>query len=551
MYSKYLKNQPKSHANEELEEKSFDVLQTTLPKNKFKFRDERAKDNGVDGSLEVKLNGRIVNFRAQFQLKAKSSRKIYEDGSASCPVEASNLNHLLNNPVSLYFLYIEAKNEIRFVWAKEEQKRLNETNPTWQSQGKVTLKFFKILNDETINEIHALIVKEGSFHRKINEVHSENKNKNIKVEFDSLTLEVIDGTQARKLLKSYGIELINSNNESFISEKFNLLSEEDKQDTDLLLLKSMAENNLGKYRTALDTLGTILLSERKLTEKQEFLFSFLENNCNWHLGKVVFEEFLNNSRSLARSKFVSEWNVTKFYLQRTDLTGGKDLDIRKEKLKTLQNLVKEIIADNSLSEETKIGVEILLLEAESSQLKLDVVTLLSGIPIFLQTGVALTDGAFSAKDFQERNNEWYKKANQLLQRTKNPIKQSEIIEESISLLLNIRNTEKYWMSSVGIPIQESNEFDSRIEQLKVVIEIYSKYKQTYLASKAKILLADIYYFLERFDESEQLRTQTNELSKKMAHSNLVWTSENLIRKDCRSYQRKRKTTKLKRDIIGA
>lgn len=528
MISEYLKNQPESHANEELEEKSFDALKTTLPIKKFKFRDERAKDNGVDGSLEVKLNGKIVNFRAQFQLKAKSSRKILKDSSVSCPVETSNLNHLLNNPVSLYFLYIEAKNEIRFIWAKDEQKRLCEINQNWQSQGKVTLKFFKILNVETINEIHGRIVNECSFHRRINEIHSENKNKNIKIEFDSSTLEVIDATQAKKILKFYGIELINSNNEIFILEKFNLLSEEDKQDTDLLLLKSMAESNLGKYRTALDTIGTILLSERKLTDKQDFLFSYLETICNWQLGKIDQEKFLYNSRILAKNKFVDEWNVTKFNLQRTDWAHEKDSNIRKEKLKTLQSLAKEITTDNSLSEEAKLGIKILLLDCEASQIKLDLAISLASIPLFLQTGTIINDLISLATDSYVDFIEWYARANSLLEKTKNIIKQAEITEQSISLLLNVRNTEKYWMNYIGIPIQESKEFDFQIEKLNKVIEIYSSNKQTYLVSKAKILLADIYYFLGRFDESEQLKSQINQLSKKMDHSNLVWTSENLI-----------------------
>ncbi len=112
-------------------------------------------------------------------------------------METSNLNHLLNNPVSLYFLYIEAKNEIRFVWAKEEQKRLNETNPIWQSQGEVTLKFFKVLNDETISEIHERIVEKGSFHRKINEVFNSNSDSNFKIELNPSSLEITDPQQAR------------------------------------------------------------------------------------------------------------------------------------------------------------------------------------------------------------------------------------------------------------------------------------------------------------------------------------------------------------------
>ena len=44
---------PKADRNAELQRRSIAVFQVSLPPDKFLFRDERADDAGVDGSLEA------------------------------------------------------------------------------------------------------------------------------------------------------------------------------------------------------------------------------------------------------------------------------------------------------------------------------------------------------------------------------------------------------------------------------------------------------------------------------------------------------------------
>ena len=137
----YLKNLPKSDDNEELQQLSLKALKSILPTNKFLLRDERVDDKGVDASLEVKHEQSFTNFRSQIQLKGTSSDKQNKDGSVSHSVSTSNLNYLLNNPISLYIVYIAPRNEFRFVWAKDELRRLGEVTPQWSEQGSITLRF--------------------------------------------------------------------------------------------------------------------------------------------------------------------------------------------------------------------------------------------------------------------------------------------------------------------------------------------------------------------------------------------------------------------------
>jgi hypothetical protein len=91
----------------------------------------------------------FTNFRAQIQLKGTYEQEVNKDGSVSFSIETSNIRYLWNNLTSIYVLYIEPRKELRFVWLKDEIKRLNEENPDWQNQGEVTLRFIRVLNAET------------------------------------------------------------------------------------------------------------------------------------------------------------------------------------------------------------------------------------------------------------------------------------------------------------------------------------------------------------------------------------------------------------------
>ena len=128
---------------------------------KFIFRDERINDTGVDGSVELKINSRSTNLRAQVQLKSTESNDRNKDDSISIPVTVANLNYLLNGPSPLYVLLIAQNGELRFVWARDERKRLEGTNPDWLEQDYVTLRFQSLLHAGSIDQIHERIQKEG------------------------------------------------------------------------------------------------------------------------------------------------------------------------------------------------------------------------------------------------------------------------------------------------------------------------------------------------------------------------------------------------------
>jgi hypothetical protein len=93
---------PISDENAALQRESVKALNALLlGQDDVVFRDERIEDYGVDGSFELKLNGRMTNFRGQVQLKASAHAIPNADGTISLSVNTANLNYLLNGTAPL------------------------------------------------------------------------------------------------------------------------------------------------------------------------------------------------------------------------------------------------------------------------------------------------------------------------------------------------------------------------------------------------------------------------------------------------------------------
>src|ERR1700704_2357093 len=103
---------PIADNNAELQRRSFDAFRAALPTARFLFRDERTDDAGVDASIELLIDSRYTNLRAQVQLKGTASEENNEDGTISLAVRTATLNYLLNGPSPIFILYIAPRNEL-------------------------------------------------------------------------------------------------------------------------------------------------------------------------------------------------------------------------------------------------------------------------------------------------------------------------------------------------------------------------------------------------------------------------------------------------------
>jgi hypothetical protein len=126
---------PHSDRNAELQEHSFRAIMNALPPERFVFRKEHGIDAGVDGTIEIKIQGDYTGMRSYVQVKScEHPLRPKKDGSIAFSIETSNFRYLLNHPCPLYVLYILRKKELRYVWAWEEVNRIEKTNPRWEQQ---------------------------------------------------------------------------------------------------------------------------------------------------------------------------------------------------------------------------------------------------------------------------------------------------------------------------------------------------------------------------------------------------------------------------------
>jgi len=151
---------PQSDDNDELQQQSLTKFASAVPAHLFMFHSEPV-DKGVDKWIAAKCGRDITNYRACVQVKSTDDAKLNVDGSASYPVELSNLNYLCQSPSAVYVLWIRPRDELRFCWARDERDRIANSKAKWQGQKTVTLHFIDSLNAEAFEAIHARVLREG------------------------------------------------------------------------------------------------------------------------------------------------------------------------------------------------------------------------------------------------------------------------------------------------------------------------------------------------------------------------------------------------------
>lgn len=417
-------------------------------------------------------------------------------------------------------MYVEKRKEFRFVWLNEEIKRLNQENPEWQNQSSVVLRFLQILDEATITHIHDQIIKEGILHRRIKETLNEASKGSIKLVIDSEDFEVTDTQDARAILLNYNVELLNSGREALVLEKYSLLSKEDQDDAKFLMLKAGAEANQGLYKTALDTIALIEVTE--LNKGQRMFVEIIENLCNWHTGSISYEDYNQKYKQISEMEVGKNPLLEKFSYHLTDLLGEEEYDLRKEKLEILKKLVEEIRSEKRISPDAKLGIEVSLLEAEETQLTSDYILMNSALLQFVASG-AMPKTLMSPLEWTEKNNSWYQRANALIKENlHNPIRQADI------LLLDVRHwffmrmmeriTNKYLKVGEGF---KQTELDVRFEHIKAAIDIYQQSKSHFNVIRAKILLCELLGFSGNDAEAQKISEDLNSISRKRSYLNLI------------------------------
>ncbi|HEY0428908.1 MAG TPA: DUF4365 domain-containing protein [Pyrinomonadaceae bacterium] len=508
---------PTADRNSEIEQLSMIAFQSVLPSDKFLFRDERTNDVGVDGSLEIKIDGKFTNLRAQIQLKATDSDETNQDGSISIQVATANLNYLLNGSNALYVLYVVPKNKLYFVWARDERNRLDQTNPNWMQQQTVTIRFNDLITSETLEQIHQRIQQEARLHRQINDVlGSASNTENLIVGISPETLKITDSEQAKEILLTSGRLLVTSGYPQEVRNLSKLLDSQSENLPQILLVRAYAEHILGRYQTAYALLSEALLRRNELSEDDQQFLDFLRKSCEYLTGSLTLEEFssyLDTSKDNISGHFAQSFRLNQI---RYSILTIADVYQRREKVLELKALVQEILTDQSSSSSLKLYAKAIWLEAEGLDIATGSYLDLAANQIRMDNGLQ-SDHPKIAQHYAERLARWMADRTITLEEASKlghrPILASlkftsalilfHQLSSNLSLALFVRlPIEQVFETVYKDDVEEGVKFG--IDSANEALEIYNQLSDTEGELRARLLIADFYEFVGKIDEAKEI-----------------------------------------------
>ena len=152
------------------EEESIDKLRIMVPKGKFLIRNETGGDYGIDLILELRKEKRLVtNFRTHIQIKSVDNTMRNADGSFSFPVPIKILNYLMNQPNSLFVIYLVNEDIFLWDWVTNIFKLCRSMNIdiTSTDQKTISYRFALELSEAAFNDIYIKINDFGKTGRKL------------------------------------------------------------------------------------------------------------------------------------------------------------------------------------------------------------------------------------------------------------------------------------------------------------------------------------------------------------------------------------------------
>lgn len=363
--SDFIEPLPKADRNSELQQLSINAFNSALPVDKFVFREESRPDAGVDGSLELKINSRYTHLRAHVQLKSTDSSDTNADGSISVgDITVANLCYLLNGQSPIYVLFVVPLNELRFVWARDERKRLDEVNSDWMQQKHITIRFQHIINSETLEQIHSRIQKEARLQGKLFDTLSRASNaESIAISIDTETLNFTDPDKAKQILLSSGTLIISAGYSDQVRNLARLLDLKTAQMPRILLVRAYAEYALGRYPSAYALLSEAMLCRHELSADDQQFLDFLRDGCDHQSGRITINELaarLEEKEQHSTDGFAVSYHIEQL---RYKVLLNRDPTSQRTTIEELRSLVAGIIKDTNTSEVFKVSARSALLEA--------------------------------------------------------------------------------------------------------------------------------------------------------------------------------------------
>lgn len=365
---------PRSDRPDELQQLSIRALQQLLSPDQFRFRDERTDDKGVDGSLELLIDGQFTNLRSQLQIKATEDEGMNRDGSVSLSVQTSNLNYLLNGDSPLYLLWIVPRQEMRFVWARDEVQRLHTSDPEWMTRQSVTLRFVQTLSVTELVAIHDRILREGRLQRQTHDrLASAALADRVILSIDKETLNVLDPEKLHAVLREGGMFLVASGHGHEILEVIPALRSEQRTEARIQLVAAYACCTKADYGSARRYLARASLRKAELDAEDESLLHSLCALCDYHTGTIDIATYLATIDRLNREApplLALQYDLESIRLKHL---GELDPTARQRLYEDLRAKVDALVAIDAASPAVKCRAELIKLYADTSQAHIEYV----------------------------------------------------------------------------------------------------------------------------------------------------------------------------------
>ena len=328
-----------------LQDLSFTAFEGALPPDKFCFRDERGKDTGVDASIELRLQACSTNFRSQVQMKGTDSQHTNSDRSISLSVAVSNLNYLLNGPAPIYVLYVAPRNELWFLWAHDERRRLDAANPNWWEQQEVTIRFRQRFDAAALDDVYERIRKEGQFRRRVQDTLAwATTSERIVIGVNTQTLATTDPEQVYEFLSTSGMTAVAAGYGLQVIDLARLLNPSAAQEARIHLVGAYAHFTLGRYQAALGHVAESELRSADLSADDNAFLASLRDACNCQTGCITVDEYLARQEARERGKSGPSALLHQLDTLRHALLVERDWDRRSALVPQLHAVVDQIVA---------------------------------------------------------------------------------------------------------------------------------------------------------------------------------------------------------------
>lgn len=523
---------PEADSNSQLQRKSIVSFQAFLPVNLFVFRDERIDDAGVDGSLEMLIDGCYTNMRAQVQLKSCQKKNARQDGIVTLPIETSNFNYLLNGPLGLYILYIEETNELLYAWADDENRRRIGMNSEWRNQETISIPLQK-LDESALTAIYDRIRREGELRREILEAlaHAPS-NDDISISINPETLKSENSVEIEAILSTAGMTLIAAGYSTVVIEKLNLVSRSAIAEPRFKLISAYANYSIGKYQLAMGSASEAIISGG-LKDEDRRLAERLHLACQFNLGMITDEQYFQESEAKASEDELLHAEVR---LQKLIDKFRSHMDRDEEILNEIQELKNTILTSDRSPVSLKLGARVKYLEVMGFDSVRGIFTEIfkSGVRrdsyVFVPLDAQISDLRIAFQRFEE----WSKETDELIQDAisiGHPIFVADALATKAFISLMGLISKIAFMELEGISDEQGSIQNDALSILDICDRAWKIYKQANMLEgevRTQLVMAQVFEIMNQAESAKSLAEGVITKAQYLGYKRHVETAQEIL-----------------------